>query len=242
MATYNGARYVEDQLRSILDQLDDADEIIVVDDASRDDTVARVEALADHRIVLHQVHVNQGYAAAFEIALERATGEHLVLADQDDVWPPGRLAALQHALADTSVVAGNLAALPDGAPLRGPFGQRAWRLPVNPRRRWRILVSLALSNVPYFGSAMALRASFRPVILPYPASARELPDAWIAINALMHGQMGHVRQDVTLRRLHDANTSGSIRRPVAVLRGRLLFLRMVRDARRRLQSDRGVRD
>ena len=236
VATYNGAKYVEEQLRSILDQLDEDDEVIVVDDASTDETRDVVQGLGDQRVQLHVHPVNRGYAAAFESALRRATGAHVMLSDQDDVWPAGRLAAMQRALETASVVVGNIRVLGTDAPLRGPFGQREWRLPEDPTHRMRILASLALSNVPYFGSAMAMRGDFLPVVLPYPVSARELPDAWIAINALLRCRIAHLDEDVVLRRVHGDSASGAIRSPRAVVRGRLLFLRMLREAVRRRQS------
>jgi glycosyltransferase involved in cell wall biosynthesis len=238
MATYNGSRFVADQLTSILDQLDKEDEVIVVDDASTDGTRDVVQGLGDLRVKLHVHLTNRGYAATFESALRRATGAHVVLSDQDDVWPAGRLAALQRALATASVVAGNVRVLGSDAPLPGPWGQATWRLPLDSKRRGRILFGLAMSNVPYFGSAMALRAEFLSVVLPYPASARELPDAWIAINALLRGSLAHVDDDVVLRRVHGGNASGSVRSPKAVLRGRLLFLGMLREAVRRRRSGR----
>jgi glycosyltransferase involved in cell wall biosynthesis len=195
-----------------------------------------VQRLGDQRVQLHVHPVNRGYAAAFETALGRATGAHVVLADQDDVWPAGRLVAMQQALETASVVVGNVSELGTGAPLRGPFGQRVWRLPEDPSHRLRILAGLALSNVPYYGSAMAVRGDFLPVLLPYPASARELPDAWIAINALVRGSIAHLQQDVVLHRFHEHNASGTIRNPRAVLRGRLLFVQMVREALRRRRT------
>jgi len=238
MATYNGSRFVADQLTSILDQLDEDDEVIVVDDASTDGTREVVEGLGDPRVKLYVHPLNRGYAAAFESALRRATGAHLVLSDQDDVWPAGRLAVMQRALESSSVVAGNVRVLGSGAPFSGPWGQASWRLPKDPTKRGRILAALAMSNVPYFGSAMALRAEFAPVVLPYPASARELPDAWIAINALLRGSLAHLDDDVVLRRVHGGNASGTMRSLKAVLRGRLLFLSMLREAVRRRRSGR----
>lgn len=233
MATFNGAAYVTEQLVSILAQLGPDDEVVVVDDASRDDTVATVQALQDPRVVVHRNEVNLGYAAAFESAVTRATGDLLMLADQDDIWPDGRVELMRAALVGAAVVAGSVEVLGSGQPLRGPFGQHEWRLPEDPAARGRILIGLGLSNVPYFGSAMALRRDVLPVVLPYPACARELPDAWIAINALLDRSMAHLPEVVVLRRVHGANATGRRRALPAVLRGRILFLRMLAEAKRR---------
>lgn len=236
MATFNGAAYIEDQLRSIFAQLSPGDEVVMVDDASTDDTVARARALGDPRLQVREFTVNRGYAAAFEDALSSASGDVLLLSDQDDVWTPGRVASMRAALEDAMVVAGDLALLGTNAPLPGPYGQAVWRLPVDARRRTRILVGLFASNVPYFGSAMGLRRTALDLVLPFPTSARELPDAWIAITGLLNHSIVHLDEIVVLRRIHERNASGRRRRWSRVAVGRLLFLRMVAEAMRRRRT------
>lgn len=238
MATYNGAAFVEEQLESILSQLGPDDEVVIVDDCSTDDTVEVLRAVADPRIQLKEHPSNRGYAAAFESALTGATGDVLLLADQDDVWPPARVAQMTSALERGLVVAGNIALLGTGEELTGPFGRHPWRLPAGERRRLRILAALFASNVPYFGSAMGLHRSALDVVLPFPASARELPDAWIAINGLLSRSIVHREEVVVLRRIHEHNTSGSRRSWPRVVGGRLLFLRMVVVALRRQRASR----
>jgi glycosyltransferase involved in cell wall biosynthesis len=236
MATYNGAAFVEEQLTSILAELGPQDEVIVVDDCSTDDTVELVLALGDPRIRLEENASNLGYAATFESALTAASGDLLLLADQDDVWSPARVAAMTSALERGLVVAGNIALLGTGEALSGPFGRHPWQLPNDERRRFRILVALFTSNVPYFGSAMGLRRSALDLVLPFPASARELPDAWIAINGLLSRSIVHLEEVVVLRRIHEHNTSGRRRSWPHVIAGRLLFLRMVAVALRRQRA------
>jgi glycosyltransferase involved in cell wall biosynthesis len=237
LATYNGAAYVAEQLASVLAQLGPDDEVVIVDDASTDDTPAVIRAVGDPRIRLEVSTVNRGYAATFEQAISEARGGYLLLSDQDDVWAAGRVDAMRDALRQSSVVVGNIDVLGSGAPLRGPFGQRSWRLAATPGRHgWRALAGLALSNVPYYGSAMGLRADFRRVVLPFPPSAVELHDGWLGINGLLNGSIAHLETVVTHRRVHTDNTSGAIDRPRSLARvahGRVLFVQMVREARRR---------
>jgi glycosyltransferase involved in cell wall biosynthesis len=235
IASFNGAPWVEEQLRSVLEQLGPTDEVVVVDDASTDDTVEVVESLDDPRIRIHRAPVNAGYAEAFATAIEMATGEYILLSDQDDVWPAGRVDSMLRALRGADVVAGNLVLLDTGSALRGPYGRHPWLLPAAPDRHpWRVVAALALSNVPYFSSAMGIRADFRSVVLPFPPSARELPDAWIALLGLLSRSIAHVGEPVVLRRVHGANTSGTVRGPLRVLNGRRLFAQMVIGARARV--------
>jgi N-acetylglucosaminyl-diphospho-decaprenol L-rhamnosyltransferase len=94
-------------------------EVVVADNASRDDTAARVAARADDpRVRLLEMGSNRGFAAAVNAACAASTGEHVMLLNPDCVMDPGCAAALRdHLLADPAV--GLAAALlhdPDGTP------------------------------------------------------------------------------------------------------------------------------
>ena len=91
LASYNGEKYIKEQLESILNQSVQVDEIVVSDDGSKDSTVEIVKAFNDSRIVLLQDNVNHGYTGNFEHALKHTTGDIIFLSDQDDVWMPNKV-------------------------------------------------------------------------------------------------------------------------------------------------------
>lgn len=227
MAAYNGSEYVVEQIASILPQLAEGDELVVVDDASRDDTVARIEAIGDPRIVLHRSEHNGGYVRTFERALQAASGEILMLSDQDDIWPEGRVDAMADALERSETVAGNLVLYPSGAPLRSPLTGREWRLrPSDSRRTVWNRVRILAGDMPYYGCAMAFRRDFRPAVLPFPSYLHESHDLWLALLGNAAGSMTHLESVTVLRRLHDANASPSKPRGVrAVIGSRWMLLR-----------------
>ncbi|WP_186511210.1 glycosyltransferase family 2 protein [Caenimonas sedimenti] len=101
MSTYQGERYVDEQVASILAQLPPDGWLIVRDDGSRDGTVARVEALAaaDPRIRLLRGE-NLGFARSFFALLASVPpeAELAMLADQDDVWLPDKIERAARAL------------------------------------------------------------------------------------------------------------------------------------------------
>jgi GT2 family glycosyltransferase len=235
MATYNGARFVQEQLASILDQLGPEDEIVVVDDASTDETVSVIRSLADPRIRVEQHPENFGYARAFESAITASVNDHIFLADQDDRWPDGRLAAMQAALGDHHLVVGGVARS-DGTLARPGGTTRRFRLrdDRNPGRVRNILL-LASSQLPYYSCAMGFSRELAGLALPFPESARELPDAWLGILGLTLRSTAHLELPVVLRREHDANATGRIRPWRQVLHGRRLFVRMLLDSRRRIR-------
>ena len=86
MATYNGEKFVYEQICSILSQLSEEDELIISDDNSTDSTCSIIKSFADKRIVLYENVVNEGVVKNFEYALSKAKGDYIFLSDQDDVW------------------------------------------------------------------------------------------------------------------------------------------------------------
>ncbi len=85
MATYNGGRFLHEQLESILSQLEENDELIISDDGSTDNTVSIVESFHDPRIRL-LFNEKHGVNNNFENALSHSKGDIICLSDQDDVW------------------------------------------------------------------------------------------------------------------------------------------------------------
>lgn len=96
MCTYNGERFVEEQLRSILGQTLRPAEVVVSDDGSTDatlDVVRAVAATSDVPVAVHRNAGRLGFADNFLRACDRATGRYIAFSDQDDRWAPRKLEA-----------------------------------------------------------------------------------------------------------------------------------------------------
>lgn len=91
MATYNGEHVILRQINSILKQLNEKDELIVVDDGSSDATVEYVRSLNDSRIKVYQNESTRGPIGSFQRALMISRGELIFLSDQDDIWQPNKV-------------------------------------------------------------------------------------------------------------------------------------------------------
>src|SRR4030066_2069221 len=91
--TYNRARFIERAIRSVLNQTYQNFEIIVVDDASTDDTEERVRRLLPNGRRLKYVRhdINRGAGAARDTGIKNAAGEYIALLDSDDEWLPEKL-------------------------------------------------------------------------------------------------------------------------------------------------------
>ncbi|MCP1429492.1 glycosyltransferase involved in cell wall biosynthesis [Microbacterium foliorum] len=234
MATYNGERFLPEQLDSILRQLRPEDELVVVDDASVDGTFALLSEIDDPRVVIHRNPENLGYVRTFERAMTLASRDVLLLSDQDDIWIDGRRDRLVAATGDAAVVASDLLLLGSERPLTSPLTGRPWRLSPGGERHLRNELLMLAGNAPYFGCAMALRRDALELVLPFPSYLDESHDLWIATVGNATGAMRHMSEPTILRRIHDSNTSPSRPRGVAAaLRSRVLLLRLWREAARR---------
>jgi glycosyltransferase involved in cell wall biosynthesis len=229
LASHDGAAWVETQVRSILDQLGPDDELVVVDDASTDDTVAIIQGVGDDRISLSLNETNVGSVRTFERALGRARGAYLLLSDQDDVWVPGRLEAMLAALDADAVVATSVAVL--GEPLDPP----RWPLRAADGHRYAGNLAALLVGVRwYFGCAMGLRREVLDVVLPFPPWLTESHDLWVGLVGNVVHEMGHLERASVQRRLHGANQTPERWRSLpTILRARVMLLRCLVEARRR---------
>lgn len=102
MATYNGEKYLREQLDSILVNLTTDDEIIISDDGSDDSTRAIIEEYQNKSdIPIRLVDgPRMGVISNFERALIACKGDYIFLADQDDVWMPDKVEKVMKAFKD----------------------------------------------------------------------------------------------------------------------------------------------
>ena len=91
IATYNGERYIRQQIESIVCQLNVDDEIIVSDDGSTDGTLDIVKGIGDKRIKIIEGPGRKSPILNFECALKASKGDFIFLSDQDDVWKPNKV-------------------------------------------------------------------------------------------------------------------------------------------------------
>ena len=91
VATYNGEKFIREQIESILCQLSSDDEIIVSDDGSTDGTIVIINCIGDKRIRIIEGPHKHSPTFNFENALKEAKGDYIFLADQDDVWKTNKV-------------------------------------------------------------------------------------------------------------------------------------------------------
>jgi glycosyltransferase involved in cell wall biosynthesis len=103
MCTYNGEKYLREQLDSIIDQTYPIFEIIVQDDCSTDGTLF-VLSEYEPRIKILKNKENKGYNENFKSVLYKARGDLIVIADQDDIWTKDKIEKLVTNIGDNFLI------------------------------------------------------------------------------------------------------------------------------------------
>ena len=186
MAAYNGSGYIAQTIASVLAQTFTDFELIVVDDASTDDTLDRLHAIDDPRLVVIASPANGGPVVARNRAFAAARGRHIVGLDQDDLCHPDRFAT-QSAYLDanpgTVLVASAIDLLEDGqirahhGPQRTSPAMIDWRLQFGNPLAWSSVMFRAdvVRAMPEFERIERLYAEdfdFYHRIAPFGAIAR----------------------------------------------------------------------
>lgn len=198
MATYNGEKYVEEQLNSILKQLDDNDEIIISDDNSSDSTIEIIASLKDPRIkLLHSTFRN--VILNFENALENASGDIIFLSDQDDIWSDNKVETFVCELESNLLVFSNLILFNDGKNIHN-----ANALYKKGKDQTGIIKNFIKNR--YTGATMAFRSELIDYALPFP---KHIPmhDIWLGLIAEWYGKVKYIDEPFLYYRKHESNLS-----------------------------------
>lgn len=196
MPTYNGARFIKAQVESILPQLNADDELVVSDDGSTDDTLAILQDFGDSRIKILKGKNRLGPVYNLERALKNASGDTIFLADQDDIWLPGKVEAVCEALKRDALV------MHDAYVLKN--GKRACTLS-SLRPHCKGAFANWVRNT-YTGCCMAFRSEVLSSALPFPPHL-PMHDQWLGIVADKIYSTGYVETPLIEYRIHDNNAT-----------------------------------
>ena len=198
MATYNGSLYLREQIDSVLAQLTPADELVVADDGSTDDTPDILRSYGDQLRLVSTLRVG-GVVANFERVLHHSSKHYVLLCDQDDVWLPGRLSVMRRLLAQHSLVMTNALITDDRL---NPTGDTLFGL-VRPRNGFWANIYRRSSFV---GCCMGFRKSILDLALPFPVVS-PWHDWLIGLLASLCGSVVFIDDPLLLYRRHGNNVS-----------------------------------
>ncbi len=214
MCTYNGGRYLPEQLESLAAQSTPPDELVICDDGSTDETPALISAFSrdvpfDVRMVRNETRL--GSTRNFEKAIGLCTGDLIALCDQDDVWLPGKLEKMTDRFAAASTIGGifsdailiDESSTPTGGLLwqRFGFGQKEQ---AQVRREGPI--GLLCKREFVTGATLMFRAELRDQFQPIPRSW--IHDGWIAWVIALESRLDFITEPLIRYRVHTNQQAG----------------------------------
>ena len=181
MATYNGAKYIKEQIDSILNQTIQDFELIVCDDCSKDDTFGILQEYAtiDKRIHIFKNEKNLGFKKNFEKAVSLCNGDYIALSDQDDIWMENHLELLLHAIKNKSLACGNSRLMDQNGQLIDMTLKYQESLDYIPKSDKEKSLSIFLFRNPYQGASMMIDRKLKSIAFPIPENVN-YHDTWLA--------------------------------------------------------------
>ena len=199
IATYNGERFIREQIDSILCQLSSDDEIIVSDDGSADGTIGIINSIGDKRIRIIEGPRKHSPTLNFECAMKEAKGDYIFLADQDDVWKPNKVEVCIELLQNYDCVVSDAEVTDSNLNPLYPSLYTIMQV-----RQGRIYNTVWKNG--YTGCCMAFRRNVLNASLPFPKNI-PMHDIWIGNVAAYKYNMKFIPEKLIYFRRHNETIS-----------------------------------
>lgn len=210
MCTYNGEKYIHEQIESILKQTVSNIELIIVDDGSTDNTIQIINDYykLDNRIKLFINERNLGYIKNFERAISLTKGDYIVLSDQDDIWNLNKLEILKIELenSDVDLVYANSTFIDEN---KNILNKKLFDFAPNYFGNDNLKV---IFNNPITGHSMMFKNEAIQISIPFPDKI--FHDLWITFVFSTLFKIKRVEQSLVNYRIHQNNVTNIGRKKV----------------------------
>ncbi|QRR02820.1 glycosyltransferase family 2 protein [Dyadobacter sandarakinus] len=217
MCTYNGERFLPEQLKSIAGQTVPVDELIVCDDRSSDSTVQIIRDFAKTVSFPVQIHINEqnlGSTRNFEKCLSLCSGDLIFLCDQDDIWRADKVSVQKNYLdthPDIDAVFSDAMMVNDDSQ---PTGRTIWQeieFDEVSQKQWTDGKphEILFHGFVVTGATLALRKSALERLTPFPTHVPDLiHDAWIAMLLSLQNKIDFIADTLISYRVHSSQQVG----------------------------------
>lgn len=202
MTTYNGEKYLREQLDSILNQTYSDFELIICDDCSKDNTrqILSEYAAKDSRIKIFFNEENLGFKKNFEKAISLCSGEYIALSDQDDIWLENHLDVLVNNIGNCDIACGDAELIDSNGKklnLKLSDTDGLQFIPDDDNVLYRILCHSGC----FQGASMLIKKTLLTKALPIPEDVF-FHDAWFSACACCNNKINYTYETITQYRQH----------------------------------------
>lgn len=217
LCTYNGSKYLNQQLRSIALQTRKVDEVVICDDGSSDNTLEIIEHYSkevNFPVYVFQNQTNLGSTKNFERCLTLCNGDYIFLSDQDDAWYPDKVEKIMQVFEGQptiDVVFSNAMIMNGNS---NPIGQTIWdEIEFTPelQNKWKNgkAHEILYNNFVVTGATMAVRKSALSNSMPFPTHIKDfIHDAWMALWYSLGNAITFIEEPLMYYRIHESQQVG----------------------------------
>lgn len=203
LCTWNGEKFLEEQIDSILKQTYRPLEIIISDDASTDLTVTILRKFENDPMVrIFFQEKNLGLSANFNFASLKSKGDFIAYADQDDIWVPHHVQRLYEEIVDADLIYSNSELVDEQGNSLNKSTADVRNMYTGKDSRGYIFYSVV------WGHGMLIRRSLLEESIPIPEGIHH--DDWLAFRALTRGGIKYLDEILTKYRQHTGSSSKTI--------------------------------
>lgn|ERR1035437_2395765 len=218
LCTYNGEKYIEKQLNSILEQTVIPNEIIISDDRSTDNTISIIKRILKKFNGVSGIYINDrnlGTIKNFEKAISLTTGDIIFLSDQDDIWLPNKIEKIligfkQQPKALLFFTNGNLIDEND-INLESTLWNK-WNFESVEREKWKnnkfAFKNLLKNNNKITGATVAFKKELKKNVLPIHVPNDYWHDTWLALHASALNGLFFIEESLIKYRIHSNQQVG----------------------------------
>lgn len=214
MCTFNGEKYLEDQLNSIINQTILPDEIVIYDDNSTDSTK---EILKDFKkrntiinIIINFNEINLGVSKNFNQAISQCMGEYIFLVDQDDIWEINKIEYLTREIdrQKKSVIFSNGNMINSSSITRRKSLWEAFNVNSKDIKKFESNkgIDVLLKKDVITGCTILIKKKFVDKIIPL--NSKFVHDAWIGLIAELFDELGITQKELINYRIHGSQQIG----------------------------------
>lgn len=200
LATFNGSKYLREQLDSIYNQSLPPDEVVVFDDCSEDNTIGILQEYKETHGLIYSVNDrNLGFSRNFEKAITGCRGDYVLICDQDDIWLPDKIRILYNAIKLKEYLYPNLAGLICSHTINiDEYGNEIVRTETR-EKGWDYLLYGHYTQ----GCTVIMNSQLIELVTPIPEGI--MYDVYIGMAAAMCGFWFNIGKPLVKYRMHENN-------------------------------------
>jgi glycosyltransferase involved in cell wall biosynthesis len=219
LCTYNGEKFLEEQIQSILSQTLPVDEIIICDDCSTDKTNDILEKYRkiDTRIKIFRNKKNLGTIKNFEKAIYLTSGDIIFLADQDDIWNEDKVRKMINFFTNEPkclFLFTNANLIDNRGNLLDKTLWDKWNFDSNVKEKWldnkNAIIDLINNHNKVTGATVAFKSILKKYVLPIKTPKAYWHDAWIAMHAAYYNGLFFLDEVTIKYRIHEQQQVGEL--------------------------------